>query len=67
MGILKNKKAQGMTEYILIIALIAILVIGAVKLFGNKVKKGFSDSASKVGSAVDNSVSNSDSSSALNK
>jgi Flp pilus assembly pilin Flp len=60
MNILRNKKAQGMTEYILIIALIAVLVIGAVKLFGGKVKKGFADSANKVGSAVDNSVSNSD-------
>jgi Flp pilus assembly pilin Flp len=57
---LRGKKAQGMTEYILIIALIAVLVIGAVKLFGNKVKKGFSDSAGKVSSAVDNAVADSD-------
>jgi pilus assembly protein Flp/PilA len=57
---LKGKKGQGMTEYILIIALIAVLVIGAVKLFGGKVKKGFADSANKVGNAVDEGVSNSD-------
>ncbi len=57
--ILKGKKAQGMTEYILIIALIAVLVIGAVKLFGGKVKKGFADSAAKVGEAVDEGVSES--------
>jgi Flp pilus assembly pilin Flp len=56
MKILTGKKGQGMTEYILIIALIAVLVIGAVKAFGGKVKKGFADSAAKVGSAVDDSV-----------
>jgi Flp pilus assembly pilin Flp len=56
MKLVKSKKGQGMTEYILIIALIAVLVIGAVKVFGGKVKKGFADSAEKVGSAVDNAV-----------
>jgi pilus assembly protein Flp/PilA len=56
MKLFKLKKGQGMTEYILIIALIAVLVIGAVKVFGGKVKKGFADSAEKVGSAVDSSV-----------
>jgi pilus assembly protein Flp/PilA len=56
MKLFKSKKGQGMTEYILIIALIAVLVIGAVKVFGGKVKKGFADSADKVGSAVDNAV-----------
>ena len=39
--ILKRKKGQGMTEYILIIALIAILVIAGVKFFGRTVKDGF--------------------------
>lgn len=56
MKLLAGKKGQGMTEYILIIALIAVLVIGAVKMFGGKVKKGFADSAEKVGSAVDDAV-----------
>ena len=56
MGILKRRKGQGMTEYILIIALIAILVIGAVRMFGGKVKKGFSDAAEKVGETVDDSI-----------
>jgi len=59
MKLLKLRKGQGMTEYILIIALIAVLVIGAVKVFGKNVKKGFSDSAEKIGSSVDDAVKNS--------
>jgi pilus assembly protein Flp/PilA len=60
MKFLKLKKGQGMTEYILIIALIAVLVIGAVKVFGGKVKKGFADSSEKIGTAVDDAVEKSD-------
>lgn len=56
MKLLKLKKGQGMTEYILIIALVAVLIIGAVKAFGGKVKKGFADATEKVGSAVDEGV-----------
>ena len=52
MKLLSSKKGQGMTEYILIIALIAVLVIGAVKMFGGKVKKGFENASEKVGEAV---------------
>ena len=51
--LLNTKKGQGMTEYILIIALIAILVLGAVKLFGGKVKDGFNKAADKVGTVND--------------
>lgn len=46
--VLKKRKGQGMTEYILIIALIAIVVIAGVRLFGSKVDKGFKDAASKI-------------------
>ncbi|HRU39897.1 MAG TPA: Flp family type IVb pilin [Candidatus Goldiibacteriota bacterium] len=60
MRVLKGSKGQGMTEYILIIALIAILVIGAVRMFGGKVKQGFSDAAEKVGETVDDSIAESD-------
>ena len=52
--LLKGKKGQGMTEYILIIALIAILVLGAVKMFGGKIKAGFNKASDKVGTEVDN-------------
>ena len=37
-----------MTEYILIVALIAIVVIAGVKLFGKKVDKGFKDAATTI-------------------
>lgn len=59
--LLKKKKAQGMVEYILIVALVAILIIGALKLFGGKVKKGFHDAANKVDSAVEEGNRGSDS------
>lgn len=48
-----NQKGQGMTEYILIVALIAVAVIGAVKYFGSTTKKGFSDAAGNVSNALD--------------
>ncbi|MDR0675967.1 MAG: hypothetical protein LBF97_02880 [Elusimicrobiota bacterium] len=31
-------KAQGMTEYILIVALIALVAVGAIQIFGEKIK-----------------------------
>lgn len=48
----KNEKGQSMTEYILIIALIALVVFAAVKLLGGNVKKGFNEAANKVGEAT---------------
>ncbi|MCE5299528.1 MAG: Flp family type IVb pilin [Spirochaetia bacterium] len=52
--VLTRKKGQGMTEYILIIALVAILVLGAVKIFGGKVKGGFDKASEKIGDVTDN-------------
>lgn len=40
---LKNRKGQGMVEYILIIVLAVIVVIAGVKLFGNNIKQMFSN------------------------
>jgi len=37
----KRRKAQGMTEYILIVALIAVAAIGIVTLFGDNLRKIF--------------------------
>jgi Flp pilus assembly pilin Flp len=37
----KRRKAQGMTEYIIIVALIAIAAIGVVTLFGNNLRRIF--------------------------
>lgn len=50
---LKSRKAQGMTEYILIIALVAIMVIAALKFFGGRVKKGFNDASNKINQSID--------------
>ncbi|HPN65544.1 MAG TPA: hypothetical protein PLB12_01170 [Candidatus Goldiibacteriota bacterium] len=55
-NLIKSKKGQGMTEYILIIALIALFVIGGVKFFGQKVKKGFNDSAETIEKSVDSGI-----------
>jgi pilus assembly protein Flp/PilA len=42
---LKRKKGQGMTEYIIIVALIAIAAIGVVGLFGDNIRVLFATSA----------------------
>jgi len=49
-----NQKGQGMTEYILIVALIAVAVIAAVKMFGGKVNSGFQNASNQVGNATGN-------------
>ena len=43
--LLKLKDGQGMTEYIIIVALIAIAAIGVVTLFGNNIRELFANSA----------------------
>jgi Flp pilus assembly pilin Flp len=43
--LLRDKKGQGMTEYIIIVALIAIAAIGVVTLFGDNIRALFSASA----------------------
>jgi len=40
-----QKKGQGMTEYIIIVALIAIAAIGVVTLFGDNIRALFAASA----------------------
>jgi len=54
-----NQIGQGMTEYILIVALIAVAVIGVVKYLGSSTKKGFHDAGSAVEKAVNSSNSSS--------
>jgi Flp pilus assembly pilin Flp len=44
-----GERGQTMTEYILVIALIAIFVIGAIKLFGKKTSEGFQNAADTIG------------------
>lgn len=36
-----NRKGQGLTEYIIIVALVAIAAIGIVNLFGNQLRHQF--------------------------
>ncbi len=42
---LRGRKGQGMTEYIIIVALIAIAAIGVVSLFGDNIRALFATSA----------------------
>jgi pilus assembly protein Flp/PilA len=49
MNWLKNEESgQGMVEYGLILALIAVVVIGALTLLGGNVKSIFNDTAGKL-------------------
>ena len=52
----KRKKGQGMVEYILIIALIALIVIVGVKMLGKKTQKAYNDSAGAIESNVQEGV-----------
>jgi Flp pilus assembly pilin Flp len=40
-GLGKNRKGQGLTEYIILVALVAIAGIGIVNLFGNQLRNQF--------------------------
>ncbi len=47
----KTNRGQGMTEYIIIVALIAIAAIGVITLFGDNIRKLFGASASALAGA----------------
>lgn len=51
MSNLKNKRGQGMVEYVLIIGLIAILVITALSPLGTEIAAKFTELTSKVTAA----------------
>ncbi|AKQ64844.1 hypothetical protein A176_001756 [Myxococcus hansupus] len=53
---LRKARGQGMTEYIIIVALIAIAAIGVVTLFGDNIRKLFGASAAAL--AGNDSVQN---------
>jgi Flp pilus assembly pilin Flp len=38
----RNQKGQGLTEYIIVVALVAIAAIGVVNIFGNQLRNQFS-------------------------
>jgi Flp pilus assembly pilin Flp len=48
---LRKRRGQGMTEYIIIVALIAIAAIGIITLFGNNIRKLFGASAEALAGA----------------
>lgn len=49
---LKDERGQGMTEYILLVFLIAILAYVAVQFFGGTVKNAFNNAAGRVKNAA---------------
>lgn len=44
-----SRRGQGMTEYIIIVALIAISAIGVITLFGDNIRRLFGSSADALG------------------
>ncbi|MDR0966825.1 MAG: hypothetical protein LBM75_10085 [Myxococcales bacterium] len=44
-SLIRSEEGQGMTEYIIIVALIAIAAIGVITVFGNNLRILFSNSA----------------------
>lgn len=51
-NVLRDKKGQGMTEYILIVVLIAVAAIFVVRTFGGKIKDLFQKSAETIESGT---------------
>ena len=50
----RNRSGQGMTEYIIIVALVAIASIAVVTIFGNQIRELFSSSTKNLqGQATD--------------
>ncbi len=49
---LRDERGQGMTEYILLVFLIAILAYVAVQFFGGTIKNAFNSAAKRVKSAA---------------
>ncbi len=55
----EDETGQGMTEYIIIIVLVAILVLFVVKAFGGKIKDLFKKSTKTLGEQTDDAFSGS--------
>ena len=45
----RNQRGQGMTEYIIIVALIAVAAIAVIVLFGDNIRRQFAKSANAIG------------------
>jgi len=48
MSTLKNRKGQGLVEYILVVFLMAVVCIGAVRALSNTTQDGFDKAATKL-------------------
>ena len=55
-GTRKSRKGQGLTEYIIITALVAIAGIGIVNIFGNQLRHQFSTIVSAMSGKTDSKV-----------
>jgi Flp pilus assembly pilin Flp len=64
---LRKNRGQGMTEYIIIVALIAIAAIGVITLFGNNIRRLFGASADALAGSTDVSSGNVTTNDALKK
>ena len=51
---LKSQSGQGMSEYLIIVALIAIAAIGVVTVFGRDIRALFSDTTNSLAGNVQN-------------
>jgi Flp pilus assembly pilin Flp len=49
---LRRRRGQGMTEYIIIVGLIAILLVAAVETFKNKLEETFNKSTNSINTHV---------------
>jgi Flp pilus assembly pilin Flp len=55
-----NQEGQGMTEYIILVALIAVAALAAVKYFGGKTKDSFNAAGDSVQNNVTAKINNPD-------
>ena len=46
---IKKNRGQGMTEYIIIVALVAIAAIGVITVFGDNIRRMFGNAADSLG------------------
>ena len=60
-SLVASESGQGMTEYIIIVALIAIAAIGIITVFGQNLRALFATSASMLGGSTSRALSQSNS------
>lgn len=58
MQVIKNQKGQGLVEYLIIVALVAVGTIGVVRVVGQSVSIKFSQVAKSLGADVDGKIEN---------